>query len=365
VLFGSMNFSLRGIYVQANNVMLISDATAAGYFAKAFDEAFQDGVKQAPFANSAIAQSYNSISSANTASLPQSMVALSPHKSSDTSLGPMSQAVRAASSSVLFAVMEPSGSGPVLETLREIAARPTVFSYGTVETDTGLHVQNGAGSMSDVTPYSFLKSKVPAPFKAEWNGGNGMHIHHKFVVIDFNGDKPIVFTGSSNLAAGGEEQNGDSLIQIQDPVIASMYAIEAVRLFDHYAFRRNMAKATTAKPLFLWSPASGGAPWWKPYYDRNDIKFRDRYLFACLPLPAGVATVKQADWSKLDRAAASAQARPRKGASAARTKARAPARQSTTTAKTSTRKRPAAKPKRNRGQRPPAKRSGSRRKSSR
>src|SRR5207302_484441 len=177
VLFGSMNFSLRGVYIQANNVIVVSDPTAAGYFAGAFDEAFQDGVKQAAFANSAIAQSYNAISTSNNANLPQSTVALSPHKSSNISLGPMSQAIRAAKSSVLFAVMEPTGSGPVLDTLREIAARPTVFSYGTVETDSGLQVQNGAGAMSDVTPYAFLKAKVPPPFKAEWNGGNGMHIH--------------------------------------------------------------------------------------------------------------------------------------------------------------------------------------------
>ena len=69
-----------------------------------------------------------------------------------------------------------------------------------------------------------------------------------------------MFTGSSNLAAGGEEANGDSLVMIDDPVIASVYGIEAVRLFDHYAFRRDMAKATKIQPLTLWSPGKAGAP---------------------------------------------------------------------------------------------------------
>ena len=57
----------------------------------------------------------------------------------------------------------------------------------------------------------------------------GMHIHDKFVVVDFNAANPTVFTGSSNLAAGGEQANGDSLAMIEDGAIANMYAIEARR----------------------------------------------------------------------------------------------------------------------------------------
>src|SRR5205085_8204216 len=138
--------------------------------------------------------------------------------------------------------------------LRAIAANPTVFSYGTVQTDKGLQVQTPEGAMSEVTSFDFLKKKVPAPFSAEWNGGPGMTIHHKFVVVDFNGDNPTVFAGSSNLAAGGERANGDSLVMIEDSSIASLYAIEAVRLFDHYHFRHNMSQATEASPLTLWRP---------------------------------------------------------------------------------------------------------------
>jgi PLD-like domain len=39
VLFGSMNFSVRGLYVQANNIIVADDPTVAGYFAAAFDNA--------------------------------------------------------------------------------------------------------------------------------------------------------------------------------------------------------------------------------------------------------------------------------------------------------------------------------------
>ena len=46
-----------------------------------------------------------------------------------------------------------------------------------------------------------------------------------------------MFTGSSNMAHGGEKDNGDHLICIEDRKIAIAYAIEALRLFDHFHFR--------------------------------------------------------------------------------------------------------------------------------
>lgn len=302
VLFGSMNFSVRGLYVQANNIVVVDDPTTAGWFAQAFDEAFQDGVKAAAFSAKGFAQGYNACSPASTPELPQFTLALSPHKDSSMSLGPMAARLRAAKSSVLYAVMEPTGSGPVLDTLREIAAKPTVFSYGTVETDKGLAVQKPDGAMGEVTAFAALKVNVPANFRPEFDGGPGMHIHSKYVVVDFNGDAPTVFTGSSNLAAGGEQANGDSLAMISDGAVANMYAVEAVATFDHYHFRQTMKTAPPAQPITLWYPGKPGAaaPWWQAYYDPTLIQFRDRCLFAQVPLPAGLQTAKQPDWSAID-----------------------------------------------------------------
>ena len=347
VLFGSMNFSLRGIFVQANNVMIVDDPTTAGYFGAAFDNAFKNNVKASPFAGDPVAAGYNTISTDNTADLPAASVALSPHSTSAISLGPAATAIHRAQSSVLYAVMAPNGTGPVLNALVRIAENPIMFSYGTVESDHGIQVQRGDGQMGDLTPFSYLKSKVPWPFSKEWSGGAGMHIHHKFVVVDFNGANPVVFTGSSNLAAGGEEANGDSLIMIDDPVIASIYGIEAVRLFDHYAFRRDMAKATKVEPLTLWSPGKAGAPaaWWKSSYDPKQIKFRDRYLFADLPLPAGIVTVKNVNWDEAGTLAAKTPAAKKPAAGKSKTKPKSATTAKKTTKKTSkpARKKPAKK----------------------
>jgi phosphatidylserine/phosphatidylglycerophosphate/cardiolipin synthase-like enzyme len=88
-----------------------------------------------------------------------------------------------------------------------------------------------------------LTKDLPEPFKAEWTGGGGIHMHHKFVVCDFNGEKPVVFTGSSNMAAGGEQGNGDNLIEIRDPKVVIAYAVQVVSIFDHYGFRNRMKTA--------------------------------------------------------------------------------------------------------------------------
>jgi len=301
VLFGSMNFSVRGLYVQSNNIIVAEDEHTPAFFAEAFDNAFENGTSVAKFKKDPIAKDYHTISDVSNADLPKSRIALSPHADSDISLGPVTQRVRAATSSALFAVMEPTGGGDLLEALRDIAATPTVFSYGTVETAKGLAVQRGDGAMGDIADFAYLKSKVPYPFSLEFDPGPGRHIHDKFVVVDFNGDDPTVVTGSSNLAAGGEKANGDSLVIIEDRGLATIFAIEALKIFDHYSFRDKMREATAADPLVLWRPDRAGqtAPWWTDYYNERNIKYRDRNLFVRTPLPATLQSVKNPDWSSL------------------------------------------------------------------
>jgi len=192
-------------------------------------------------------------------------------------------------------------------------------------------VQSPNGAMGDLTSFAALTKNVPPPFNKEFSGGPGMHIHDKFVVVDFNAANPTVFTGSSNLAAGGEEDNGDSLAMIEDGSIATMYAIEAVAMFDHYHFNKAANAATAVKPLTLWSPGKSDTPWWQEYYDKTKIQMRDRCLFANVPLPAGMDVIKTVDWSAVDSSTpapgAKKQAAPAKkqAAPARKRKAAAPA----------------------------------------
>jgi hypothetical protein len=273
VLTGSANFSVRGLYVQANNILVFDDPYAAGLYEKTFQKAFND---MGHFKSDPIAKQWWPV---DRPGMPLFQVAFSPHKAPTFSLQAVSDAIMHAQKSILFAVMELSGSGDVLDQLKNLNAnRPDLFSFGISQSDDGLSLFKSGVKNGLFADFAYLNGKVPPPFNAEFSGGSGMVIHDKFVVVDFNGDHPILFTGSSNLAEGGEEQNGDNLIILTDPTIVTAYAVEAIRLVDHYHFRMAMKGATDEKPMHL-QPAGALVPWWKDYYDPASEKYQERLMF--------------------------------------------------------------------------------------
>lgn len=132
-------------------------------------------------------------------------------------------------------------------------------------------------------PFAYLAANVPKPFKSEWSGqtqGHSNTVHHKFLVTDFNGERPTVFTGSSNMAHGGEKSNGDNLICIEDRKVAIAYAIEALRLFDHFHSRvKAQESGATDTRRLAKPPVPGEKTWFSQYYRVGHIKERDRKLF--------------------------------------------------------------------------------------
>ena len=226
-----------------------------------------------------------------------------------------------------------------------------MFSYGTVETDKGLAVQSPSGAMGELTGFAALTKNVPQPFNKEFSGGPGMQMHDKFVVVDFNGANQTVFAGSSNLAAGGEQDDGDSLVMIEDASIATRQrAIEAVAMFDHYHFNKAMQSATKVQPLAL-VPGQGGrrGAVVAAVLRQSRIQMRDRYLFAGLPLPAGMAATKTVGWKALDAAGIGREVSFRKSASKKSASgkpaaSKAPARKAKKTRKTAAGKTTRAKP---------------------
>ena len=270
VLSGSANFSVRGLYVQSNNVFTFDDPATAALYEQAFQQSWDD---PAGFGTSPLAASWHDCGGRD--GLPSYSLCFSPHHDAAVSLDRVAAAVTKATSSVLFAIMEiGTGTGSLLDAIRALPSRPELYAFGTTQRlDGSLKVQKSGDPDSPFIPFSFLSSQVPAPFRAEWGGGVGQVIHHKFVVTDFNGDNPQVFAGSSNLAAGGEQDNGDNLVCFTDPGIAAEYAIEAIQLVDHYRFRAAMQSATNDQPLQL-KPRS--ANWAADYYNPASPRYRER-----------------------------------------------------------------------------------------
>jgi PLD-like domain len=269
VLSGSANFSVRGLYVQSNNIFVFDDPATAALYEQAFQQSWDD---PHGYASSPLASCWHDAGGHD--GLPSYSLCFSPHHDPDVSLQRVADAVKSAKSSVLFAIMEiGTGGGQLLDAIKALPARQELYAFGTTQRlDGDLRVEK-SGDPGCFIPFSYLSKHVPEPFKEEWSGGAGQVIHHKFVVTDFNGERPLAFGGSSNLAKGGEHQNGDNLVCFADRDIATKYAIEAIKLVDHYRFRAVMETATDDKPLQL---AGRSANWAAPSYEAGSPKSRER-----------------------------------------------------------------------------------------
>ena len=274
VLTGSANFSVRGLYVQANNVLVFNDRAVAEYYARVFDAMF---TTPSGFAKNALAKQWFEIERPR---VPISAVAFSPHTDPELSLGRVSKAIESARSSVMFAVMETGAkvSGSVMKALRDARKDERLFNYGITQSTAGVTTFGPGRANGVITSFAYLKDKIPEPFREEVSGGSGQVVHHKFVVVDFNGDNPAVFTGSSNLAAGGEKSNGDNLVAIYDREVAVAYGVEAMRLVDHFHFRAAWKKAHSTQPLRLQAETQldDEKAWWRGYYDRDNPRYLER-----------------------------------------------------------------------------------------
>lgn len=284
VLCGSTNYTFRGIYIQSNNALVFTSPDTAALFDKVFELAFNDPKS---FRTDPIATKWHLVQEQGIGPI---RFCFSPHADTDLSLGPVAAAIDQATSSVLYAVafLNQMGSGITKGAFDRLMTRP-VFSYGMSDQKGKLAVKKPDGSIG-LVDFQFLGANAPPPFDREWDGGSGRHIHHKFVVTDFNLPTAKVFTGSCNLSPSGEKGNGDQLIMIEDRMVAQAYAIEALRTFDHYHFRTVMkdAEKTTKKgqkpaPLTLAKPKKfSGKPrnWFESSYEKGSQKARDRELFS-------------------------------------------------------------------------------------
>ncbi len=276
VLTGSTNYSLRGLYIQANNALLFDDQDVAANYGKLFDAYWTSPNK---FRKNILSQQWWVVRDQVDSRV---SLGFSPHSDSALSLDPIAQAIENAESSVLYSIVFLNQlSGAVRNALDELMER-SLFSYGVAQRVGGLTVNKPDGSRG-LLPFAYLAEDAPEPFKSEWSGqttGHSNMVHHKFLVTDFNGERPTVYTGSSNMAAGGEKANADNLICIEDRKVAIAYAIEALRLFDHFHFRVKAQEPNAPQSLRLAKPPQPGEkPWFAQYFRIGHVKERDRKLF--------------------------------------------------------------------------------------
>ena len=278
VLCGSTNFSFRGLYIQANNMMVFSAPEVVELFSSMFALALQG---PRVLENDPLSKVWHAVSGPDGSTV---RVCFSPHpNASGLSLSPVAGAIEQATSSVFYssAFLNQDTRGPVRQAIDRLVSKP-LFSYGVVNLDGNLNLKKPDGSLG-VVDFAYLSAHAPSPFSEEWSGQQGINIHHKFVVTDFNLPTAKVFAGSSNLSMSGEENNGDQLIQISDARVATSYAIEALRMFDHLHFRTQMQAAGANAPAVLRlakPPGPGEQAWFERFFVAGSQKAQDRLLFS-------------------------------------------------------------------------------------
>ncbi|MEP6730772.1 MAG: phospholipase D-like domain-containing protein [bacterium] len=294
VLTGSTNFSVTGLYVNSNHVLVFADAEVAGKYLEVFEQAWVGEVKAKAFLESALSTDTFESTSKN---VPRTSITFAPH-SDDTAaeiLDAMTARISKESKkgkrvgSVLFAVMNlDTGSSPVYTKLNAIHADESIFSYGISDSKSGIVLFKPGRKSGVLVTGRPVRTQLPAPFDQVRNiAGEKHQVHHKFVVCGFNGDDPVVYCGSSNLATGGETSNGDNLLAIRDVDVATAFAIEALVLVDHFHFLNKTQSPAEATPKASKKQAALDAhfflgtdgKWVDPYFDSGDLHFVDRMLF--------------------------------------------------------------------------------------
>jgi PLD-like domain len=321
VLTGSTNFSVTGMYVNSNHVVVFNDASVATEYLNVFSEVWKDAATEI-FENSPLAAAPFRISSAN---LPNGGITFSPHTQAKADMilqGLVDRVERETTTtqsigSVLFAVMQiddgsldkppkpavkaskntkgqktANGStNPVYAVLRDLHKKQDVFTYGISDSPGGIYLYTPGQATGVLVTGKPGATLLPPPFD-QIPVVSGHQIHHKFVVCGFNGVDPVVYCGSSNLANGGEHLNGDNLLEIHDSDVVTAFAIEALALIDHFDFLDHCMKpkkgGTSVRPTANLGQAAVSAQWFlstddkwtAPYFSSKDLHSLDRRLFA-------------------------------------------------------------------------------------
>ena len=302
VLTGSTNFSVTGLYVNSNHVLVYRDTKVAELYAGLFQQVWDEDVKLRPFVTTPLSLKTFSSSSKGT---PKTDFTFAPHDQATTTkvLKTITSRIAAegrkgkAIGSVMFAVMQVDpgkdestrAKNPVFLALNTLHKDQRIFSFGISDNPGGISLYSIGKKTGVLVTGKPSQTILPPPFdQVPAIKGFGHQVHHKFVVCGFNGDDPVVFCGSSNLSNGGEQNNGDNLLAVRDGDVATVFAIEALLLVDHFDFLDRMPKAGKTRKLPVskqQQAASAGwflstdDKWAAKFFDPKDLHSVDRELF--------------------------------------------------------------------------------------
>ena len=261
--------------MQSNNVVVVRGEEAIKPFWDAFENYWNCSTPR--FGKTSSAQ-WNDLNLSGI----DAQVSFSPHSKDNALLDAIASDVANTESSLFYSLaFLAQTTGSLKEEIVRVLEKDDVFVYGISDKRMGgLNLQKPNGNLMPVYPQAISKN-MPEPFKSEPTGGGGTRMHHKFIVIDFDKPTARVYLGSYNFSGTADRKNGENLLLIKDRKVAISYMIEALRIFDHYHFRVNLAQAEEDNMRLFLTKAprtKDEKPWWEKFYT-DPKKIKDREMF--------------------------------------------------------------------------------------
>ncbi len=281
ILTGSTNFSTNGVYINSNHVLVFDNTIIAERYNNLFDNSFSEQKLKTLKGKEPTILDYDF----NEAGMPKMTITFAPHTKNDANRifkRISSRIEKPNNTDILFAIMNDSSESSILKSIKTQLKNPNVFTYGITDkinknaSDYQVFLYKPNNSNGIEVAARGIQNILPKPFGTVANI-NGYAIHHKFVVVNFRGNNPVVYCGSSNLAFNPEQKNGDNLIEIFDKDVVTVFAIEALRLVDHFQWRNFELDLT--KTLNLDDLSVASKCWYKAWFDVNDLKNKQRLLY--------------------------------------------------------------------------------------
>lgn len=302
---GSTNLTYGGVCTQANNGILIEDATIAGRFLDQWRELVKDTNDYPASLAQFDARPVSATAPGRKITAwfaPNPRLGKAPAKGAGNQYGdhPDLKFARAfiqnAAEGVLFLVFNPGYQGTLLNDILDLLSNPAknrkLLIHGVANQDpTGgkehaplIFVHRNQKNVWDgdpivlpaaVNPYPGMakKDKDAAAAMNKWVArvddywrqeptGLGMvRVHSKVILVDPFGKHPVIITGSHNLGPKASAMNDDNLVIIEnDPAAAAQYAVNIITIYNQYRWRfQQLEAAKNHQSLNQWNGLR--APW--------------------------------------------------------------------------------------------------------
>ncbi|HXY85013.1 MAG TPA: phospholipase D-like domain-containing protein [Gaiellaceae bacterium] len=276
---GSTNWTKTGLCTQANNALLIEDATIASWYRSDWDALEAAGSSYPTELLDTDDQPHSEGGSSTS-----HHVWFAPVRDL-VDLEDARARINDAREGIVFLMFNPGPTGTLLNDIVERTATasptydPDLYIHGVLNQDPSTEKHPIIGLFHRGT-YTEADIEVVLPAAIDTDFGfwikeleklprSHAMVHSKCIVLDPFGGRPVVMTGSHNMGPKASAQNDENLVIVEGmPKLAAAYAVNIMGVYNQYRWRYRQLQATKEKAGHATVTAAAGAePTWAGLQD--------------------------------------------------------------------------------------------------